>query len=170
MELAHSNSSWCRLGDRNRAWNWGRPHCSCHDSNHSLDPLVGLDFSRRVAGTDHRGVPLSWLLASGSCPHHWTDYRDRGHGCALRHAPRDQRIRAMALLRDHGECIWMDPSQIGVHRGIDSHAHDIQCDSVLVPRVVGERGNLHLSRGVLETRVSPQRVIFAPLEPVIDSL
>jgi hypothetical protein len=76
----------------------------------------------------------------------------------------------MALLRDHGDCVWMDPSQIGIHRGIDSDARGIQCDSVLVPGVVDDRGSLHLSRGVLETRVSPRRVIFAPLEPVIDSL
>lgn len=64
----------------------------------------------------------------------------------------------------------MDPSQIGIHRGIDSDAHDMQWDSVLVPGVVDDKESLHLSRGVLETRVSPRRVNFDPLEPVIDSL
>jgi hypothetical protein len=110
------------------------------------------------------------LKHSRSCPHDWTDYRHRGHGRAVRHAPPDQHIRAMALLRDNGDRIWMDPSQIGIHRGIDSDARGIQCDSVLVPEVVDDRGGLHLSKGVLETRVSPRRFLFDPLEPVIDCL
>lgn len=43
-------------------------------------------------------------------------------------------------------------------------------DPVLVPVILDDSGSLNLSRRVLETRVSPRRVIFAPLEPVIDSL
>jgi len=110
------------------------------------------------------------MFASSGIPHNWTDCRNRGRGCTLRHAPPDQHIRAMALLRDNGDCVWMDPSQIGIHRGIDSDARGIQCDSVLVPGVVDDRGSLHLSRGALEARASPRRALFDALEPVIDSL
>jgi len=92
------------------------------------------------------------------------------HGRTLRHIPSNHHVRAMALPLDDGDCVWMDPSQVGVYRGIDSDARDIQCDSVLEPGVVDDRRSLHLSRGVHETRVSPPRVIFARLEPVIDSL
>ena len=118
--------------------------CPCRDFNHSFDPLLELDSSRRVARTNHRRVAFSWMFTSSRIPHNWTDYRHRGHGCALRHAPPDQHTRAVALLRDHGDCVWMDSSQIGIHRGIDSDARGIQCDSVLVPGVVDDRGNLHL--------------------------
>jgi hypothetical protein len=76
----------------------------------------------------------------------------------------------MALLRDRADCVWMDRSQIGAHRGIDTDVRGIQCASVLVPRVIDDRGSLHLSRRVLETRASPRQVIFAPLETVMDSL
>ncbi len=33
---------------------------------------------------------------------------------------------------------WMDPSQIWIHRGIDSDARGIQSDPVLVPGVIDE--------------------------------
>ncbi len=76
----------------------------------------------------------------------------------------------MALLREHGDCVWMDPSQIGIHRGIDSDARDVQCDSVLVPIFVNDRGGpafvLMSPRGTSFAR----RAGFDPLEPVIDSL
>jgi len=42
-----------RLVGRDRAWSWGRHHCSCDDSNHSRDPHVELDSPRRVAWTNH---------------------------------------------------------------------------------------------------------------------
>ena len=103
-------------------------------------------------------------------PYNWADYRHRDHGCTLRHAPPDQHIPAMALLRDHGDCVWLDPSQIGFYRNISPDARGIQSDPVLVPVVLDDSGSLNLSRRVLKTRVSPRRVIFAPLEPVIDSL
>jgi hypothetical protein len=65
----------------------GRHHCPRHDSNHSRDPLVELDSPRRIARTSYRRIAFPWLLASGSCPHEWTDYRHCGHGCAFRHTP-----------------------------------------------------------------------------------
>jgi len=39
----------------------------------------------------------------------------------------------MDLLRRHGDCVWMDPSQIGVYRSVGCDARDIECDAVLVP-------------------------------------
>ena len=56
-----------------------------------------------VARTNHRRVPFSWLLASGRCPHDWTDHGRLSHRCTLCHTPPDQHIRAMALLREHGD-------------------------------------------------------------------
>jgi hypothetical protein len=53
-------------------------------------------------------------------------------------------LHAVALLLGHGDCVWMDQSQIGLHRGIDSNARDIQCDSVLC--LVDDRGGLNWSR------------------------
>jgi hypothetical protein len=155
MDLALSNSFCCRVVGRNRPWDWGRHHCSCHDSNNSRDPLVELDSSRRVARTNHRRAPFSWLLASGRCPHDWNDYRDRSHGCIFRNTPSNHHARAMALLRGHGDCLWVDPSQIGVYHGIDSDARDIQCDSVLVPVFVDCRSGRAL------VQMSPRFASFA---------
>ncbi len=95
------------------------------------------------------------MLASRRCPRDWTDYRHLGHGCALRHAPPGQHIRAMVLLRDHGDCVWMDPSQIGIYRGIGSDARDLQCDSVHVPTFLDKRG------GRAADQISRQGTSFA---------
>ena len=48
--------------------------------------------------------------------------------------------RAVALLLGHGDCVWMDPTQIGIYRGIDCDARDIQCNSVLLSSFVDDRG------------------------------
>lgn len=46
----------------------------------------------------------------------------------------------MGLLRGHGDYVRMDPSQIGVHRGVGTDARDIQCDAVLMPGFVDGNG------------------------------
>jgi len=136
MDFALSNSSCCCLGGRNRPWNWERHNCPCHDFNHSRDPLLELDSSRRIPRTNHRRVAFSWMFTSSRNPHDWTDSRHRSHGCTLCHTPPHQYSRAVALLLGDGNWLWVDPSQIGIHRGIDSDARDIQCHFVLVPSFV----------------------------------
>jgi len=54
----------------------------------------------------------------------------------------------------------MDPSQIVIHRGIDSDARDIQCDSVLLPSLVGGRS------GTALVQMSPQGANFAAMRPL----
>ena len=66
-------------------------------------------------------------------------------GHSSQHSTRSARC-AVALLLGHGDRVWMDPNQIGLYRGIDSDARDIQCDSVLVPSLVDDRGGLNWSR------------------------
>jgi len=60
----------------------------------------------------------------------------------------------MALLLDDGDCVWVDPSQIGFHHSFGSDARDIPCDFGFVPSFVDRCGTL-LSRGLLTRRVSP---------------
>jgi len=61
----------------------------------------------------------------------------------------------MAVILGHRDCFWMDPSQIGLHRGIDSDARDIHCDSILVPIFVNDRG------GPAFVLMSPRGTSFA---------
>lgn len=65
----------------------------------------------------------------------------------------------MALLLGHGDCVWMDPSQIGIYGGIDSDALDIQCNSVLLPSFVGGWGTFFVRR-------SPQGGSFVATRPL----
>jgi len=87
-------------------------------------------------------IPFSWLFVPRRCKYDWTDCWHRGLGRTLRHTPPNQIARAVALLLGDGACIWMDPSQIGIHSRIGSDTRNIQCDSDLVPGFVDDRGRL----------------------------
>jgi hypothetical protein len=97
------------------------------------------------------------MLASGSCPHDWNDYRRHIHGRSFRHIPPNHHTRAMALLLDDGDCVWVDPSQIGLHHSFGSDARDIQCDFVFVPSFVD---------GTRSVQMNPRGASFAATRPV----
>jgi hypothetical protein len=119
-----------------------------------------LDSTRRIALTSYRRILFPWLLASSSCPHDWTDYRDRGHGCTLCHTPPNQYARAVALRLGHGDCVWMEASQVRIYSGSDSDARDIQCDFVLVPSFVDG------TSGPALVQMNPRGASFAATRPL----
>jgi hypothetical protein len=98
-----------------------------------------------------------------------TDHGRHIHGRSFRHIPPDHDTHAMALLRDDGDCAWVDPNQIGLHHSFGSDARDIQCDFVFVPSFVDRWGNL-FPRGLPQGTSFTVTHCLDPLEPLIDSL
>src|SRR5713101_4120472 len=136
IRLRHGRCVWTLLG-----WSWpGRIHLVAAF-------VAGIGLGIGVDIIAHATTPTTHVI------HFWNLILLDGllgpvieesffRGCILRHTPPNHHVRAMALLRGHGDCVWMDPSQIGLDHSFGSDARDIQCDFVHVPSFVDEWGTL----------------------------